>query len=49
MDYENFFFEQIQALRTEGRYRVFTDIERNAGDFPKARRHHYGATSDVTV
>lgn len=49
MDYENFFFEQIQALRTEGRYRVFTDIERNAGDFPKARRHHDGATSDVTV
>ncbi|NQW11474.1 MAG: 5-aminolevulinate synthase [Alphaproteobacteria bacterium] len=49
MDYEGFFRQQIQALRHEGRYRVFTDIERHAGDFPRARRHGDGGTSDVTV
>lgn len=49
MDYEGFFRQQLQALCDEGRYRVFTDIERQAGSFPKARRHGGGGTSNVTV
>lgn len=49
MDYEGFFREQLQALCEEGRYRVFTDIERQVGSFPKARRHGNCGTSNVTV
>ena len=33
MDYEDFFKQQIQLLRGEGNYRVFADIEREAGSF----------------
>jgi 5-aminolevulinate synthase len=51
MNYESFFEGQLEALRTEGRYRVFTDIERQRGAFPRARRHADGGggQSDVTV
>ncbi|MEQ8585744.1 MAG: 5-aminolevulinate synthase [Thalassobaculaceae bacterium] len=49
MDYQTFFESELEALHDEGRYRVFTDIERQRGSFPKARRHVDGAQSDVTV
>ena len=49
MDYERFFKQQIEGLHREGRYRVFADIERHAGDFPRATRRKDGAASDVTV
>lgn len=35
-DYEAFFAEGIQALKTEGRYRVFNALERQAGRHPRA-------------
>ncbi|MEQ8165713.1 MAG: 5-aminolevulinate synthase [Alphaproteobacteria bacterium] len=49
MDYEAFFAEKIDALKREGRYRVFADIERQAGHFPKAVNHHRDATRPIRV
>ena len=50
MDYEGFFAEKVNQLRVEGRYRVFADLERHAGDFPHATRHRPGGGVDeITV
>jgi 5-aminolevulinate synthase len=47
MDYEGFFNERLDALRAEGRYRVFADLERRCGRFPRAFDHRVGC--EVTV
>jgi len=49
MNYDRFFQQQIETLHREGRYRVFADIERHAGDFPKATRRKEDAAHEVTV
>ncbi|WP_407522626.1 5-aminolevulinate synthase [Methylobacterium oryzisoli] len=49
MDYESFFAAQLQGLHREGRYRVFTDLERQAGRFPHATHHSPGGRTEVTV
>jgi len=50
MDYENFFLENINDLKSEGRYRIFADLERTAGAFPKAINHRPdGSTHEITV
>src|SRR5215471_10064344 len=47
MDYESFFKLRLDVLRGEGRYRVFADLERRCGRFPRAYDHRIGA--EVTV
>jgi 5-aminolevulinate synthase len=50
MNYESFFQTKVDDLRREGRYRVFADLERCAGQFPRARRHRAdGRIQDVVV
>lgn len=49
MDYETFFRKELDSLRKEGRYRVFADLERLAGRFPRALYHGEGAPREVTV
>jgi 5-aminolevulinate synthase len=49
MDYQSYFGEQLAAVRGEGRYRVFAEIERQAGAFPRATRYVDGQTSEVAV
>ena len=49
MDFEGFFAEKISALKVEGRYRVFAELARHAGDFPRATRFCGGGQAEVTV
>jgi len=49
MDYEKFFTDKIDALKEEDRYRVFADLERSAGNFPRAVNHRDGKINEVTV
>ena len=50
MDYEKFFASKISDLKSEGRYRVFADLDRHAGVFPKATVHQAdGTTKTITV
>ncbi|WP_018698866.1 5-aminolevulinate synthase [Amorphus coralli] len=49
MDYEGYFRDQLDALMGEGNYRVFADLERHRGSFPRATRHGGEGTSEVTV
>lgn len=50
MDFEAEFKSQLDALRDEGNYRVFAELERYRGQFPRAKNHG-GADNhhDVTV
>ena len=50
MDYESMFEQAIVALKDEKRYRVFTELGRHAGNFPKATRFTAdGDEQDVTI
>ena len=49
-NFEDHFTAQLGTLHDAGNYRVFADIERQAGQFPRATRHRADGTShDVTV
>lgn len=49
MDFQTFFAQKIDDLQREGRYRVFADIERQVGTFPRAQVRGKDGNSEVTV
>jgi 5-aminolevulinate synthase len=49
MEYRRYFERAIERLKSERRYRVFADLERNAGAYPSARWHQRGGARDVTI
>jgi 5-aminolevulinate synthase len=49
MDYQSIFAEAISALHAENRYRVFADLERIAGRFPRAIWRSEKGAREITV
>jgi 5-aminolevulinate synthase len=49
MDYQAYFVEALAKLRNERRYRVFADLERHAGRFPRAKWHCPDGARDVVI
>jgi 5-aminolevulinate synthase len=49
MDYDAFFKDAIGQVKAEGRYRVFAELERHAGDFPHATNYVGEETREITV
>jgi 5-aminolevulinate synthase len=49
MNYDSFFENALARLREERRYRVFADLERLAGRFPRALWHSPNGKRDVVV
>jgi 5-aminolevulinate synthase len=48
-DHPRFFADKIADLKREGRYRVFAELERTAGAFPRAKCHRADRVKDITV
>ena len=49
MNYSRAFSNALQKIHSEGRYRVFADICRERGSFPKARHYNSGDARPITV
>ena len=49
MDFDSIFRAQIDALKAEGNYRTFAELERKRGEFPRAANHKDGKVTDITV
>ena len=49
MNYDKAFTHAIATLKAEGRYRVFVDLERQCGGFPRATWHSPDGPVEVTV
>jgi len=49
MDFDRHFTQRLDALKQEGNYRVFADIERHCGAFPRASLHAADGVAPVTV
>ena len=49
MDYLSYFETSVAALREERRYRVFANLERIVGKFPRALWRDAGKTREITV
>lgn len=48
-DYVRFFEDAITRIKAEGRYRIFADLQRQVGRFPKALHHRPDGVREVTV
>ena len=49
MKFDTLFNEQLDALKEEGNYRIFAELERQCGNFPRAKSHDDDAPDEVTV
>jgi 5-aminolevulinate synthase len=50
IEYKQFFADAVQRVRDEGRYRIFRDIRRKKGEFPKATWFREGLDEkEITV
>ena len=49
MNYNNFFKENLESLKTQGKYRTFADLEKIAGNFPQAINYEGNLVKEVTV
>ena len=49
MDFDALFNAQLQTLKDEGNYRIFAELERQRGQFPRAISHDSDAPDEVTV
>ncbi len=48
MDFDGLFDAQLDQLKEDGNYRIFAELERKCGQFPKAKNYSDGA-DEVTV
>ncbi len=49
MNYDRYFNRALEALHEEGRYRIFTDLARQVGRFPKALDYSHNPPREITV
>jgi 5-aminolevulinate synthase len=49
MDYDALFQTQLDTLKAEGNYRIFAELERQRGQFPRAISHSENTPDQVTV
>jgi 5-aminolevulinate synthase len=49
MEFDSLFNAQLDALKEEGNYRIFAELERACGSFPRAKNHDADAPDEVTV
>ena len=49
MDFEAIFSDQLNELKKEGNYRIFAELQRQCGQFPKAKSYDEGTPDEVTV
>ncbi|MDX5400815.1 MAG: 5-aminolevulinate synthase [Rhodobacterales bacterium] len=49
MDFDALFQSQLDALKAEGNYRIFAELERKKGAFPRAISHDANTPDQVTV
>ncbi|MEX0338451.1 MAG: 5-aminolevulinate synthase [Arenibacterium sp.] len=49
MEFDAMFKAQLDALKEEGNYRIFAELERQCGQFPRAKSHDDDAPDQVTV
>ncbi|MCR9147647.1 MAG: 5-aminolevulinate synthase [Rhodobacteraceae bacterium] len=49
MDFDAMFDAQLNTLKEEGNYRIFAELERQCGAFPRAKSHDEETPDEVTV